>query len=167
MEGEEKIKEPWIGTTDWCTFQIGQCRLHIDLARTKNFYAAQPKIIQNCSCGYCTYFETEVINQPNKLFEILKEMKVDLSRQPDINPDGISCVGETKKDRLGYMGNYFVYGEIGKTSKGNQRVNEDNSISEVSFNDAEFGNTTQVTIKQIDKDKLSFEFYMEVQANGP
>jgi len=166
MEQENFARKPWLSTPDWCTFQIGQCRLHIHIKRTKDFYATLPKITQNCSCGYCKYFETEVINQPHKLFDILEQMEVDLSRQPDINPDGISCVGETKKDRLGYMGNYFVYGEIGKTPNGNPRVNEDISISEVSFNDAEFGNTTQVTIKQVDKDKLSFEFYMQVQANG-
>jgi hypothetical protein len=147
---------------DWCTFQIGQCRLHIHIKQTKDFYATQPKITENCSCGYCEYFETEVINQPNRLFEVLKKMKVDLSRQPNINPDGISCIGETSQDKLGYMGNYFVFGAIGKTSKKTALSNDTDNIIEVTFNDTEFGNNTQVTIKQIDKDKLSFEFYMDV-----
>jgi hypothetical protein len=36
-------------------------------------------------------------------------MGVDLSRQPNINPDGVSCVGESKPGKIGYMGYYFVY----------------------------------------------------------
>jgi hypothetical protein len=154
--------KPWHSTIDWCTFQIGQCRLHVHTKRTKEFYATQPKITENCSCGFCKFFEMEVINQPNRLFEILKKMEVDLSRQPNKNPDGVCCVGDTKKDKLGYMGNYFVFGEIGKTSKKTAQINNDNEVSEVTFNDTEFGDNTLVTIKQVDKDKLSFEFYMDV-----
>ncbi len=154
--------KPWHSTIDWCTFQIGQCRLHVHLKKTKEFYATQPKITENCSCGYCKYFETVVIHQPNRLFEILKKMEVDLGRQPNINPDGICCVGDTKPNKLGYMGNYFVFGEIGKTSKKTAQVNDDSSVKEVTFNNTEFGDNTQVTIKQVDKDKISFEFYMDV-----
>jgi len=153
--------KPWHGTIDWCTFQIGQCRIHVHTKRTKEFYASQPKIGENCSCGYCKYFETEVINQPNQLFEILTEMEVDLSRQPNTNPGGVSCVGKTKQNKLGYMGNYLVYGEIGKTSKKTAQLSDDSSVSEVTFNDAEFGNNTQLTIKQVDKDRISFEFYID------
>jgi hypothetical protein len=161
--GQENSKQkPWLGIGDWCTFQIGQCRLHVHLKRTKEFYATQPKITENCSCDECKYFESEVINQPNKLFELLKRMEVDLSRQPNINPDGISCVGDTKPDKIGYMGNYFVFGEIGKTSKKTALINDDNTVDEVTFNDTEFGVNTQVTIKQVESDKISFEFYMDV-----
>lgn len=162
MEQEDITRKPWLSTPDWCTFQIGQCRLHIHTKRTKDFYATQPKITEKCVCGYCKYFESEVINQPNRLFDVLKKMEVDLSRQPNINPDGVSCVGETKQDKLGYMGNYFVFGEIGKTSKKTAKLNGDNTVSQVTFNDTEFGENTQVTITQVDKDKLSFEFYMDV-----
>jgi hypothetical protein len=147
---------------DWCTFQIGQCRLHVQLKGTKTFYAGQPKITENCSCSYCRYFETVVINQPNRLLDILKKMEVDLSRQPNINPEGISCVGDTKQDKLGYLGNYFVIGKIGKVSKKSAKINDDDTISQVIFNNAEFGDNTQVTIKQVEKNKLSFEFYMDV-----
>lgn len=60
------------------------------------------------------------------------------------------------------MGNYFVFGEIGKTSKMTAQINDDNTVSEVTFNNTEFGYNTQVTIKQVEKDKISFEFYMDV-----
>jgi hypothetical protein len=152
----------WNSTIDWCTFQIGQCSLHVDTKSTKEFYTRQPKITENCSCDYCKYFDTEVINQPNRLFEILKKMEVDLNRQPNINPDGVCCVGDTKQGKLGYMGYYFVFGEIGKTSKKTAIINDDNSVSEVTFNNTEFGDYIQVTIRQVDKHKLSFEFYMDV-----
>ena len=154
--------KPWLSTPDWGTFQIGQCRLHINQKRTKEFYITQPNISVNCSCGYCAYFERDVINQPNKLFALLSRMDVDISKQPHINPDGVCCIGETKPGKLGYMGYYFVYGEIGKTSKKTAILSDDNRVDEVRFNNAEFGNDTQVIIKQVEKDKLSFQFYMEV-----
>ena len=109
--------ERWHNTFDWCTFQVGQCRLHIHLARTKAFYASQPKITENCSCNNCKYFEDEIIYSDNNLFIVLRKMGADLSRQPNVNPDGVCCVGETKPGKIGYMGNYFVYGQIGKTTK--------------------------------------------------
>lgn len=162
MEREYFSEKPWDDTFDWCNFQIGQCRLHIHLKRTREFYTAQPKITENCSCGYCKYFETEVIKQSNELFDLLKKMEVNLSRQPNINPDGVSCIGESNPGKLGYIGNYFVYGKIGKTTKKNKKINDDSRVSEVIFNNTEFGTSSQVTIRQVDDDKLSFEFYMDV-----
>jgi hypothetical protein len=162
MALDDPLDRPWLSADEWCSFQIGQCRLHIHLKKTKEFYASQPKISENCFCEHCNYFESEVINQPNRLFEILRSIEVDLSRQPNINPDSVSCVGEAKPGKLGYMGNYFAFGQIGKTSKKGKTVNEDNSVREVIFNDVEFGPNTSVTIKQVEEDKLSFCFYMDV-----
>jgi hypothetical protein len=144
------------------SFQIGQCRLIVDIRRTKDFYAILPAITTNCSCGNCKYFENQVLRHTNRLFTILSRMGVDLSRQPNINPDGISCVGETKPGKIGYMGYYFVYGLIGKTQKKGVKKTDTDQLVEVEFNDVEFGKDTQVTIKQVEQDKLSFEFYMEV-----
>jgi hypothetical protein len=146
---------------DSCMFQIGQVRLHIDIKTTKEFYTSLPKISENCSCSDCIYFETEVIHQANSLFDLLKKMGVNLSRQPNITPDGLCCVGNTKQDKIGYLGYYFVYGKIGKTSKKTKVVNAENKVSEVGFNNSEFGKFMQVTIRQIEKDKLSFDFYID------
>jgi hypothetical protein len=146
----------------WGIFEIGQYRLHVHTSRTKKFYATQPKISKNCSCGNCKYFETVVINQPNSLFDLLKKMKVDLSRQPNINPDGVSCIGDSHKGMLGYMGNYFVFGKIGKTSKRSAQINYNIAVSELTFDNTEFGDHTVVEIIQVDKNILSFEFYMDV-----
>ena len=145
------------------SFQIGQCRLIADIKRTKDFYSTLPTISTNCSCGNCKYYETEVLQHTNRLFTILSEMGVDLNRQPNINPDGISCVGETKPGKMGYMGYYFVFGRIGKTQKKHIKRIDTGQLLEVEFKDMEFGKDIQVTIKQLDTGKLSFEFYIEVQ----
>lgn len=144
------------------SFQIGQCRLIVDIRRTMDFYATLPKISVNCPCENCKNFETDVIRHTNRLFEVLVKMGVDLSRQPDINPDGISCIGDTNAGNVGYMGYYYVFGKIGKTSKKTRKQVDTDYVAEVSFNDAEFGKNTQVTIKQVEEDKLIFEFYMDV-----
>lgn len=154
-------REPRHNSGDWCTFQIGQCRIHVDLKSTAAFYAARPGILENCICNYCQYFENTVIRQPNRLFEVLGNMHVDLSRPPE----GIDCAGETKPGKLGYSGNYFVFGEIGKTSKKSAQMNEDYTVREVIFNDAEFGANTQVTIRQVEENKIAFQFYIEIEKN--
>jgi hypothetical protein len=100
------------------------------------------------------------------MFEILNLMEVDLIRQPNINPPGINCIGERKPGKLEYFGNYFVFGQIGKTSKHTQKVNINNTVEEITFKDIEFGKNTQVTIKQVASDKLSFEFIMLVDKNN-
>ena len=74
-------------------FQIGQCRIYVDTDRTKEFYETLPRISENCNCGDCVYFENEVIKKDIPLFRILKKMCVDLTRQPNINPDGVCSVG--------------------------------------------------------------------------
>lgn len=149
-------------SSEICTFQIGKCRIIVDLERTKQFYATLPKITDNCNCGYCEYFEKKVVNKISRLFEVLKRMQVDLTRQPNINPDGIYCVGETKPNKLGYFGYYFIYGSIGKTSKKTASVDSEGNIGKIEFNDREFGTDVRVTITKIDPKKLVFEFYMEV-----
>lgn len=147
---------------DYCKFQIGQCRLHINIKRTKEFYALQPKITENCICGDCKYYAENVISKPNKLFSLLVNMGVDLSRQPNINPDGV--IPYNLEDKYLFEGYYFVYGTFGKTSKKTKIINEDNVISEVAFNNKEFGKEIQLVVKQIEHEKLSFEFLLTVKS---
>jgi len=56
MEREYFSGKPRHNTVDWRTFQIGRCRLLIHTKLTKEFYTSQPKITENCSCGYCKIF---------------------------------------------------------------------------------------------------------------
>lgn len=146
-----------------CVFQIGKCRLAINIKHTREFYAGQPSIKQNCSCGYCKYFEEVVVKEANRFWALLKDMGVDLNRQPNINPDGLCCVGEVKPGKVGYLGYYIVFGAIGKTPKKSAKFDAQGDITEVYFNDTEFGEETNVTIKKLDNDRICFEFYIEVQ----
>lgn len=155
-------EKPWIGSSDWCGFQLNQCRVKINMKLTEEFYKEQPTITENCNCGYCKYYKTVVIRKPNNFFALLEQMKVDLSRQPNSYPDGLSCTGESKKGELGYNGNYFLFGRIEKTSKKSVIVSNDNKVIAVNFKDAEYGNNIQFSIRQVEKNKISFEFFLTV-----
>jgi hypothetical protein len=89
-------------------------------------------------------------------------MNVDVSRQPNINSDGISCLGETKPGKLGYLGYYFISGSIRKTSMKTSSKDIEGNLMKVEFNDAEFGTDAQIIIEKDDNEKLSFQFYVEV-----
>ena len=114
-------------------FQIGQCRIYVDTDRTKKFYDTLPRISENCNCGNCVYFENEVTKKDIRLFGILKKMGVELTRQPNINPDGVSSVGPTAKYNRTYIGYYQVFGKFGKTQKKTQTINVDGKLESVDF----------------------------------
>jgi len=145
---------------DRCQFQIGQCRILVNLTETEKFYKSQPRIIENCLSEDCKYYQDTIIQKQNRLFDLLKKMKVDLSRQPNTIPQGLHIV-HVHQNKVGYIGFYYVFGELKKTTKKRKVLDENGEIIKVSFNDAEFGDNIQVTINRIDIDKLSFDFYLE------
>jgi len=159
------ITDPFEFWKDRCQFQIGQCRVLVNLTATHEFYKNQPKITDNCTCGDCQYFSDVVIEQNNKLFDLLKKMKVDLQRQPNINPDGVCCV-DLDNGKKGYIGYYYVIGELRKTTKNTKVTDDGGKTIEVSYKNAEFGKGLDLTIKQADKDKLIFDFYLEVNGSS-
>ncbi len=132
-------------------FHIGNNLLIIDTLQTKEFYSTLPKITQNCSCGDCAYFEQAVIIQDLPLFHLLTEMGVDLTRQPDINPDGICCPGETENGRIGYLGYYKVVGHLNNKNKVIECIKD------------EFGPFTTLVVKEENDQELIFDFYIEVE----
>ena len=97
--------------------QIGQCRIYVEETKTKNFYSDQPMISDNCKCENCQNFDKNVVKRDLRLFNNLKTMGVILERQPNINPDGVSCIGDTVNFEKGYLGNYKVLARFGKTQK--------------------------------------------------
>ena len=148
-------------------FQIGQCRISVDNERTKEFYSTLPKISENCACGDCAHFESEVITKDLRLFRILKGMGVDLARQPNVNPDGICSIGPTEKYRHAYLGYYLVFGKFGKTQRTPQTLNSDGKLESVDFYESEEDSSVQYKIKQDSDDRLIFDFYLECDKKGP
>lgn len=144
-------------------FQIGQCRVYVDTDKTKNFYKELPRISENCSCDDCDYFENEVIKKDIGLFRILNKMGVDLKRQPNINPDGVSSVGETDNFRRSYMGYYKLFGNLGKVQKSIQNKGGQGKLESVDFYEPEDDSYTQYKIKQENDDQLTIDFYIECE----
>jgi hypothetical protein len=129
---------------------IGQKRIAVDKFKTSQLYSTYPKISENCSCSDCAYFEKEVIYQDFPLFHLLHALGVDLSRQPNIVPDGICCPGEIN-DRIIYYGYYKVVGSM-----------EDNQETIECYNN-ELGPYTSLTIQRANDQELIFEFYIEAE----
>jgi hypothetical protein len=132
-------------------FHIGNDLLSIDTLQTKEFYSMLPKITQNCSCGDCAYFEQAVITQDLPLFHLLTEMGVDLTRQSNITPDDICCLGETENGRIGYLGYYKVVGHLKNQNKVIEGMKDD------------FGPFTTLVVKEEKDQELIFDFYIEVE----
>ena len=142
---------------------MGQCRVYVDTDKTKKFYEGLPRISENCDCGDCVYFENEVTKKDIRLPETLKDMGIALTRQPNINPDGVCCVGETEKYKRGYIGYYNLYGQLGKTQKSTQTKNDQGQLESVDFYESEDDSYTQYKIKQVTDAKLTIDFYIECE----
>lgn len=139
-------------------FQIGQCRINVDTDATKKFYSSLPKISENCKCGDCDYFEKVITKKDIRLLNNLQKMGVDLTRQPNIAPDGLCCVGPTEKYERDYLGYYQLIGNLGKTQRTPQKVVDD-KLESVDFFETEDDSNVTYTIKQDEEDKLTIDFF--------
>ena len=144
------------------TAQIGQCRIYVDETGNNEFYMSQPLISSNCQCENCKYFEENVVKRNIRLFKNLKAMGVILERQPNINPDGVSCVGDTEKFERGYLGNYKVLGQFRKTQKEPQIKDEFGNIKSVRFEEVNDEYYCSYEIIRISDNELDFQFWIEV-----
>lgn len=142
--------------------QIGQCRIYVEETTTNQFYKNQPLITENCQCNNCNYFGKNVISKNIRLFNNLKAMGVILERQPNINPDGVSCVGDTEKYERGYMGNYKIFGVFGKTQKEPQTLDEEGNLKSVRFEETNEEFYCSYDIVKISELELDFQFWLEV-----
>lgn len=144
-------------------FQIGQCRTSVEVERTKDFYSNLPRITENCNCGDCQHFENVVVRKDIRLFKILMKMGVDLTRQPNISPSGVSNTGETDKFQRSYMGYYKLFGKLGKTQHTPKIINEAGKLTAVEFREAESDAFVQYSIKQNTNDELTVDFFLECE----
>jgi hypothetical protein len=144
-------------------FQIGQCRIYVDVDATKKYYGTLPRISENCTCDDCAYFESNVTNQDIRIFKILRDMGVDLTRQPNINPDGVCSIGETEKYKRSYMGYYQFFGQLNKTQKKTQTRDVEGDVETVDFYETTDDTNIQYKIKTDISDKLTVDFYLECE----
>ncbi|MCB0401360.1 MAG: hypothetical protein KDD41_04705 [Flavobacteriales bacterium] len=144
-------------------FQIGQCRINVNIGKTKDFYKSQPKISENCTCKDCSYFENIVTKKNIRLMKILSQMGVDLTRQPNINLNGVCSTGETEKFQRSYMGYYKVFGRLGKTQKSTQTINKEGQLESVDFYEPEDDSYIQYKVRQETNDQLTVDFYLECE----
>ncbi len=144
-------------------FQIGQCRVFVEVDRTIDFYRELPRISENCNCEECKHFENVVTNMDLRLFKILEGMGVDLKRQPNINPDGVCSTGDIEKFQRTYMGYYKLFGKIGKTQRTHKQTNSNGETTAVEFRESEEDAFVQYTIKQESTDELTVDFFIECE----
>ena len=142
--------------------QIGQCRIYVEESETNTFYLEQPLITKNCKCENCNYFASEVIQRDTKLFNNLKAMGVLLGRQPNINPDGVSCVGDTEKFKKGYLGNYRIFGTFGKTQKEPQLKDDEGNLKSERFEETGDEFYCSYEIVKMSETELDFQFWIEI-----
>jgi hypothetical protein len=145
---------------DYSGFQIGQCRLKIQIWRTEEYYKNLPKISDTCKCDECAYFQNYVLREENNFFTLLKNMGVDLSKRP--TADDILCIGDLKPNKLEYMGKYLVYGYIAKTSKKGALLDSAGNGIEVPFNNAEYGKHISFTVTKVNDETILFDFYIVI-----
>jgi hypothetical protein len=142
-------------------FQIEEYEISVDIEKTKQFYSTLPKISENCSCKDCEYFERVIIQKNIQFFKTLQKMGVDLTRQPNTNPDGVCSVGPTEKYERAYMGYYKVFGQIG--SKIKIEKNSEGKMVSTYFKESVTDSSIQYNIKQGIDDQLIFDFFLECE----
>lgn len=63
-----------------------------DRKLTEKYYDKQLSIQENCSCDSCKYFEEVFLKKELKLFSVLKEFGIDLRKDQEFDPAGITMV---------------------------------------------------------------------------
>jgi hypothetical protein len=99
------------------------------------------------------------------MFKILRDMGVDLTRQPNVNPEAVCSIGPTEKYKRSYMGYYHVFGQLIKTQKKTQTKNNEGEIEMVDFFETTDDSNIQYKIKRDTTDKLTVDFYLECEKN--
>ena len=146
---------------DDLNYQIEQCKLLVNAKKTREFYSELPRIKDNCQCGDCAYFEDVVLGKRMRLFEILEDLGVNLSRQPNINPDGVCSFGDTGKFKRSYLGYYLVFGKIRTIQEPSLEENQKGQPYTFVFNEED--SCTGLEIKQANENQLEFEFFIEIE----
>jgi hypothetical protein len=85
--------------------------IKVNKGLTEQFYLSQENI-NSCPCEDCLYYATVLTNQPFEIFELLKEMRVDLKKNLVSEPTGVWCIRDDKERFVYFMQTYQVMGKI-------------------------------------------------------
>lgn len=93
-------------------FNINSEYLQIDVAKTKEFYLTQNKILEGCSCNDCYFYTTTLIKSNLEIFRILNDMGIDLSKNLSSEPTGAWCIRDEKEGFLSSQQTYQAVGQF-------------------------------------------------------
>jgi hypothetical protein len=93
--------------------QIGNSLIKTDKAATEKFYLSQKKITDDCQCADCKFYAETVTNYPFEIFEILRDLGVDVEKNLDSEPTGAWCVRDDNGKLLHCDQAYKFSGDLG------------------------------------------------------
>lgn len=138
---------------NFCTFQICQCRITVDIAKTTAYYAEQNLITEDCNCEYCKHYVENVINKEVRIFEILSKMGVDLAKNGNNQPDGLWYTGSKNKFKHSYIHHYKIFGTIGKSTRSTLKIDQ-NGRKSVEYFHNETDSYTNYIFRQSGDDEI-------------
>ena len=99
-------------------FEINGTTLQVDKETTKNFYLTEDKITDSCGCDDCAFYANILIKQPFEIFQMLKEMGVDLEKNLSSEPTGVWCIRDDNGQIIHFDQVYRVFGTIVSEDRG-------------------------------------------------
>jgi hypothetical protein len=145
---------------NFCTFQISQCRITVDLDKTAEFYSRQNLIVDDCDSKYCKYFTEEVVHKEIRIFKILKNMGVDLVKNENNHPDGLWHTGDSDKFNNSYIQHYKIFGIIGKTQLSTLRINE-KGLKSVEYFESTSDSFCRYIFSQLNSEEIECQINLE------
>lgn len=132
------------------TFKINNEDLHVDPAKTREFYLTQNKIIDDCKCDDCSFYTTNFIKENLEIFYILRSMGVDLEKNLTSEPTGVWCI---RNDNGNILHCQQVYQTVGQILT--------NDVSKVNYEKTENGFKVAATFLKTDSDKVDIELLID------
>ena len=145
---------------DFCRFQIGQCRITVDIKKTTEYYSEQNLITDDCDCEFCKHYSENVINKDVRAFKILKNMGVDLSKNENNQLENVWHTGPREKFKNSYIHHYKIFGTIYKTTKTTLKVDE-NNLKTVEYFENELDSFCHYIFRQINNEEIDCQINIE------
>ncbi len=92
--------------------KIVENRIVYDNNRTSNAYLKEINIIENCPCDDCYYFATIITKLELEIFQVLKNVGVNLEKNLDSEPTGVWCIRDDNNEFVFFQQVYLIKGRI-------------------------------------------------------